>query len=148
MAEYDDRQEEGFSNPMMGDADRDMMKGKGGKEERALYENKGKPSKDGKIYMKKGSDGLIRTAQKKSISSKSKNKKSLKRKFHNKKGFSVAGYSALVIADDVSRFILGALGYEEARPRKALKHLKEILEETKKRDAKGTSDYKEKQEIM
>ena len=147
MAEYDDKKDGGImSNPMMSDTDKDILMDKS---ERGIYENKGKPAKDGRIYMKKGSGGLVRTAQKKSISKHSKNKKSLKRKFHRKKGHSVAGYSALVIADDVSRFILGSLGYKQARPRKALKHLKEILEEAQERDAKGkTFDYTEKQEKL
>ena len=47
---------------------REVMKMNKKREQRQMFENEGKPSKDGKVYMKEGSGGLIRAAQKKSIS--------------------------------------------------------------------------------
>ena len=109
-----------------------------------MFENHSKLSKDGKVYMKEGSGGLVRAAQKKSISDESITKKDTKNKFNRDRGRTVEGYSALVIADNVARYVLGGLGYEQANPKEALKHLNEILDDVVEADVKNPIDYKRK----
>ena len=122
----------------------EVMKMNKKREQRQMFENEGKPSKDGKVYMKEGSGGLIRAAQKKSISDESATKKYTKNKFNSERGRTVEGYSALVLADNMARYILGGLGYEEAKPKEALKHLSEILDDIVEKDVKNPIDYKRK----
>ena len=58
----------------------EVMKMNNKRKQREMFENPDKLSKDGRVYMKKGSDGLIRAAQKKSISDESITKKDTKNK--------------------------------------------------------------------
>ena len=118
------------------------------RQQKEMFENPSKLSKDGKIYMKEGSGGLVRAAQKKSISDESITKKDTKNKFNRDRGRTVEGYSALVIAEDMARYILGGLGYEQANPEEALKHLNEILEDVVDKDVKNPNDYKSKHQDL
>ena len=116
--------------------------------QKEMFENPSKFSKDGKMYMKEGSGGLVRAAQKKSISNESITKKDTKNKFNRDRGHTPEGYSSLVIAEDVARYILGGLGYEEANPKEALKHLNEILEDVVDKDVKNPINYKRKHQDL
>ena len=126
----------------------EMLKMESKERQKELYENPDKLSKDGKLYMKKGSGGFVRAAQKKSISKESILKKDIKRKFNRERGHTTEGYSALVIAEDVARYILGGLGYDEANPKEALKHLNEILEDVVDKDVKNPINYKRKHQDL